>query len=465
MSGRGEGQLDLRPVPGAERGARLFEALGAVCSGDRLWVDGDGEPERLYMALLESGYKFSLAERATDRWRLRVDGADYHPQGMGVGLHSLVVDPAAPWLVACDRRDALFAIDSAHGSVGLRVNVGGAPSHVAMHPQGTSVAVANFAQGSVLHVHLDDLLAAGLPADGADATSAALPGPGVVHSLPIGCGPHLPAFSADGRFVCATGTVSGDVAVIDVEGERVVDVLPVGHEPHDPIFSPDGERVFVAVSGQSEVAVVALPPRGRSGRRGRPKVAGRIAVGRGPSHLAWTPDGARLVVANAYDASVSVLCADATEACGYRLEGRVAAGRGAHVPEVTADGALLVVANFLDDTLSLIELATGRTRATVPVGPYPHSFGLSPDGRLAVVACWGGEESYIVSLADGRVAGTVPTGPGSSHVAFSPSGAVAYVTSSLADTISVVDLAQQRVIRTVMGGRPLPPRKAACGPA
>jgi hypothetical protein len=54
--------LDLRPVAAPERVGRLIAAVAALKRGERLEVRRDGEPERAYMALLESGSKFRLAE-------------------------------------------------------------------------------------------------------------------------------------------------------------------------------------------------------------------------------------------------------------------------------------------------------------------------------------------------------------------------------------------------------------------
>ena len=48
--------------------------------------------------------------------------------------------------------------------------------------------------------------------------------------------------------------------------------------------------------------------------------------------------------------------------------------------------ATLIVANKAEATVSLIDLASGKVAATLPVGTGPHEVAVSPDGRLALIA-------------------------------------------------------------------------------
>ena len=54
-----------------------------------------------------------------------------------------------------------------------------------------------------------------------------------------------------------------------------------------------------------------------------------------------------------------------------------------------ASARTLVVLNKAEATASLIDLASGEVRATLPTGVGPHEVAISPDGKLALVADYG----------------------------------------------------------------------------
>ncbi|GAB1343199.1 hypothetical protein MASR1M101_23260 [Gemmatimonas sp.] len=59
----------------------------------------------------------------------------------------------------------------------------------------------------------------------------------------------------------------------------------------------------------------------------------------------------------------------------------------------------LVASNMDAHTVSLVDIASGTTLATVPVGQGPHEVAVSPNGREAVVAIYGNRASVGSSLA------------------------------------------------------------------
>lgn len=71
----------------------------------------------------------------------------------------------------------------------------------------------------------------------------------------------------------------------------------------------------------------------------------------------------------------------------------------------------LVVLNKAADTATLLDLASGRERATLAVGAGPHEAAVSPDGRWALVANYGrpgapGQSMSLVDVAAARVVAT-----------------------------------------------------------
>jgi len=162
----------------------------------------------------------------------------------------------------------------------------------------------------------------------------------------------------------------------------------------------------------------------------------------------------------------------------------------------------LIVLNKAEATASLIDPATGATRATLPTGTGPHEVDVAPDGVLAVVTDYGtadapgktltvidvpgrrvvrtidlgahrrphgvawlrdgrhalvtAEESRSllkVDVTEGKIVAVIATAQDVSHmVAVTPDGARAFVANIGSGTVTAVDLAKGETIRSVATG-------------
>ena len=78
------------------------------------------------------------------------------------------------------------------------------------------------------------------------------------------------------------------------------------------------------------------------------------------------------------------------------------------------DSGTLLVLNKSDNTVSLIDLSTRKTVATVPTGVGPHEVAVSPDGKTAVIANYGaqtpGSSLTIVDVPGKKVIKTIDLG-------------------------------------------------------
>ena len=77
--------------------------------------------------------------------------------------------------------------------------------------------------------------------------------------------------------------------------------------------------------------------------------------------------------------------------------------------------ATLIVANKAEATVSLIDLASGKVAATLPVGTGPHEVAVSPDGRLALIANYGtgaqpGSSLTLIDVPGAQVVKTIDLG-------------------------------------------------------
>lgn len=123
-------------------------------------------------------------------------------------------------------------------------------------------------------------------------------------------------------------------------------------------------------------------------------------------------------------------------------------------------GELLVVANKQAATASVIEVGTGQTLATLPVGNGPHEVAVSRDGRWAVVTNYGaqapGNSLTVLDLSTLTVTRTIDLGEfrRPHGVQFIAGSAKVAVTSEATQMLVLVDIASGEVDTMIpTGGR------------
>jgi YVTN family beta-propeller protein len=129
-------------------------------------------------------------------------------------------------------------------------------------------------------------------------------------------------------------------------------------------------------------------------------------------------------------------------------------------------GPLLLVANQGDHTLSLIDPATGKQIAAVPVGGVTgHEVAVSLDGKLAYVPIYGdsgvgvagtdGSSMAVIDLAARKVVGSVDFGHGvRPHMPLlEPVSGMLYVTTELDKAVTVIDPKTLKIVGKIPTGQ------------
>lgn len=80
--------------------------------------------------------------------------------------------------------------------------------------------------------------------------------------------------------------------------------------------------------------------------------------------------------------------------------------------QVAGLSGTLVVTNKTPSTATIVDVASGRTLATLPTGTNPHEIALSSDGALAVITDYGGPRRTltVIDVPGLRVARTIDLG-------------------------------------------------------
>ncbi len=124
---------------------------------------------------------------------------------------------------------------------------------------------------------------------------------------------------------------------------------------------------------------------------------------------------------------------------------------GAQIPGRTGT---LIVTNKAPATATLIDVATGRTLATLPTGNGPHEVVASRDGRTAVVTDYGtgpqpGSTLTVIDVPGLRVARTIPLADyrRPHGIAFLPGDTLVAVTVEASRAVLVVDVRSGTIVR------------------
>ena len=106
----------------------------------------------------------------------------------------------------------------------------------------------------------------------------------------------------------------------------------------------------------------------------------------------------------------------------------LAAGSDPEQFALSVDETRLFVANEDAGRTSVVDVASGKLVASIPVGLEPEGVAVAPDGRWVFVT---NESDHAVSVIDARtlkVVRSVPVGQRPRDIAFAPDSSVAYVT-------------------------------------
>jgi YVTN family beta-propeller protein len=154
---------------------------------------------------------------------------------------------------------------------------------------------------------------------------------------------------------------------------------------------------------------------------------------------------AKAYVGNFKDNTVSVI-----DTATGRVVATVPVAAGPHGMAITQDGGRVYVSGDGSSSLDVIDTATDTVVKTIDVGKAPNGVALAPDNRLLLVGVYGEDRiAFIDTLTQTVVATTAVPKPHT--VAVSPDGTLAYVTVQEPSHfgLAVIDVAKRSVVRTL----------------
>lgn len=285
------------------------------------------------------------------------------------------------------------------------------------------------------------------------------------HPVPTGI-----AFSADGKQAFVALSRMARVAVIDTQYRRIVREIPVGMAPHGVLVDAKRNRLYVsnragkAPSGSQSQApsagtMLAVDPKTGATLNGTVSVIDlktyspvrEVEVGRAPSNLAISPDGATLAVANGHSDSVSLIDLQSLNKRDLPVPTRPSGMFGTQPVAVafSREGDRLYVATGGDNSVAALR-KSGKDNWTpagaMPTGWFPSALLVDSNGDLRVASIkgvggtaraegnfnsrqWDGQLARIKKPTDAQLSAGAEVVEAANAPRFTPQGGVENLTS------------------------------------
>ena len=165
------------------------------------------------------------------------------------------------------------------------------------------------------------------------------------------------------------------------------------------------------------------------------------------SAVAVDASGERLAAVNPDSGSVTLV--DGIQPGATTRSREVRVGTDPRTLSFTPDGARVLVADTASDTVAIVLFATGQVLAEVAVGNRP--YGVVAGTDRAYVSLAGRPEVAVLDLATQTVFGRVAVGDFPSGLALTRDQASLYVSHLYTGTVSVIDTATLKVSKVILG--------------
>lgn len=101
-----------------------------------------------------------------------------------------------------------------------------------------------------------------------------------------------------------------------------------------------------------------------------------------------------------------------------------------------------------NDGIAIVDLVARRVVRRIPAGTDPEQFAVTPDGRRIYAANEDAGTASAIDARSGRVLKALAVGTEPEGVTVSPDGRWVYVTGETSNTVSVIEVAKDRVVST-----------------
>lgn len=272
----------------------------------------------------------------------------------------------------------------------------------------------------------------------ATVTETGITGHEVVVS-PDGKMAYVPIYGNSG--VGSPGTDGQTIDVVDLASRKVVSTIHLDRplRPHCAHFSPTDGLLYV--STELADAVTIINPK-------TDKVVGSIPTGQPESHmLAFSHDGRRIYTANVGPGTVSVL-----DVATRKTLAVIPICKETQRIAVSMDDHYAFTSDQHSPRLAVIDTATNKVARWVELPGIGYGTAPTPNGRYLVIAVISKNQVAVVDLKTWKVIHTIDVPPAPQEVLIRPDGGVAFVSCDRSKQISVINLHTWKVEKKIDAG-------------
>ncbi|WP_413585097.1 YncE family protein [Bdellovibrio sp. HCB274] len=281
----------------------------------------------------------------------------------------------------------------------------------------------------------------------------------------VGADPHEVVTSSDGKTAYVSNTGSGklhEINVIDIKTMKALPSIDTGAllGPHGMVVN--GEKLWFTSEGSKSVGRIDLK---------ESKIDWLMGVGQNRTHMIQvSPDQKQIYVSNVDSGTISIfdnlLLPPPIPPIGAPLPGAkpqmgwlqtvIPVGKGAEGFDVSPDGKKIWVTNAHDATISVVDIASKKVIQTLNTKVLGISrIKFTPDGKRVLISSLRTGDLLIYDAASMKEIKKLNLGKGAAHILIEPDGERAFVSCTPAGYISIIDLNKMKILRTLdIGPRP-----------
>ena len=215
----------------------------------------------------------------------------------------------------------------------------------------------------------------------------------VIESIALQGAPVGLAMAPDNRTLYVADWFSDKILALNTANYDERREVIVSKAPAGLMVSHDSKTLYVAARDSNEIAVIDSNTF---------TVTQRIKVGTHPFGLSLTGD--TLYAVNVYDNTVSAIN---TKTFAQSV---IKVGEHPYCAVASPDNKTLYVTNTQDDTVSVIDLVSNKTIATIDVGMTPEGISYAPEAALVLAASWGENKVSMIDAKTNTLIGHIKTG-------------------------------------------------------
>lgn len=276
---------------------------------------------------------------------IKTDGVTHNVQVSPDGK-ILAATVAVPLDKGNDMNGKVIFYDTGSNELINQTEVGKNPAHVDFTQNGKYAVVANNGDNTVSIIDMSSYK--------------------VSETVETGKGPHGLRIASDNTFAFVANMGEDSISIISLVNFSQLNKRTLGKTPVTTAIAPNGVAVLATLNGEDALAIYDTS----SGK------IDKISVGKGPAQVFAQSDGRYAFAANEGTEGSPSNTVSKVNLGTKTVEATIEVGKGAHGVVVSDDNKYVYVTNIYDATVSVIDNATNKVIATIPVDERPNGITL-----------------------------------------------------------------------------------------